>query len=120
MVGKTYVDNNDIVVNNAHYAFLQDGRFRNTQTNYYSSAAFWKLREVALTYNIPTKFFGGSKFVQRATVSLVGRNLLALRPKTNQWTDPEFANTTGHAIGTTDLGQSPPTRIMGFNVNLTF
>jgi TonB-linked SusC/RagA family outer membrane protein len=118
--GKTYVDNKDIVVNNAHYAFLQDGRFRNTQTNYYSSAAFWKLREVALTYNIPTKFFGGSKFVQRATVSLVGRNLLALRPKTNQWTDPEFANTTGNAIGTTDLGQSPPTRIMGFNVNLTF
>jgi len=118
--GKTYVDNNDIVVNNAHYAFLQDGRFRNTQTNYYSSAAFWKLREVALTYTVPKKLLGGGKYIQRASISLVGRNLLALRPKTNQWTDPEFANTTGNAIGTTDLGQSPPTRIMGFNVNLTF
>jgi TonB-linked SusC/RagA family outer membrane protein len=118
--GTTYVDNKDIVVNNAHYAFLQDGRFRNTQTNYYTSAAFWKLREVALTYNIPSKVFGGTKFIQRATVSLVGRNLLALRPSTNQWTDPEFSNTTGNDVGTTSVNQTPPTRIVGFNVNLTF
>ncbi|WP_373550937.1 SusC/RagA family TonB-linked outer membrane protein [Haliscomenobacter sp.] len=118
--GTTYVENTDIAVNNAHYAFLQDGRFRNTQTNYYSSAAFWKLREVALTYSVPKKLLGGGKFISRATVSLVGRNLLMLRPKTNQWTDPEFANTTGNAIGFTSVGQTPPTRIMGFNVNLTF
>ncbi len=118
--GTTYVENTDIAVNNAHYAFLQDGRFRNTQTNYYSSAAFWKLREVALTYSVPKKLLGGGKFISRATVSLVGRNLLMLRPKTNQWTDPEFANTTGNAIGFTSIGQTPPTRIMGFNVNLTF
>ena len=118
--GTTYVENTDIAVNNAHYAFLQDGRFRNTQTNYYSSAAFWKLREVALTYSVPKKLLGGGKFISRATVSLVGRNLLMLRPKTNQWTDPEFANTTGNDIGTTTVGQTPPTRIMGFNVNLTF
>ncbi len=118
--GTTYVENTDIAVNNAHYAFLQDGRFRNTQTNYYSSAAFWKLREIALTYSVPKKLLGGGKFISRATVSLVGRNLLMLRPKTNQWTDPEFANTTGNDIGTTTVGQTPPTRIMGFNVNLTF
>lgn len=116
--GTTYVDNKDIVVRNAHYAFLQDGAFRNAQTNYYSSAAFWKLREVALTYSVPSKVLG--KFVQRATVSLVGRNLLMLRPKTNQWTDPEFSNTTNNDVGTTSVNQTPPTRIMGFNVNLTF
>jgi TonB-linked SusC/RagA family outer membrane protein len=116
--GTTYVDNKDIVVRNAHYSFLQDGAFRNAQTNYYSSAAFWKLREVALTYSVPSKVLG--KFVQRATVSLVGRNLLMLRPKTNQWTDPEFSNTTNNDVGTTSVNQTPPTRIMGFNVNLTF
>lgn len=118
--GKTYVDNKDIAVVNAHYDFLQAGRFRNTQTNYYSSAAFWKLREIALSYEIPKKLLGGGKYIQRATISLVGRNLLMLRPKTNQWTDPEFSNTTGNAVGTTSLGQTPPTRVYGFNINLTF
>lgn len=115
-----YVDNNDITVTNAHYDFLQAGRFRNTQTNYYTSAAFWKLREVVLSYDLPQRWLGNGKVVKKASLSLIGRNLLMFRPKTNQWTDPEFANTTGNAVGTTTIGQTPPTRIYGFNVNLTF
>lgn len=118
--GKTYVDNTDIVVKDAHYAFLQASAFRAVQTNYYSSAAFWKLREVVLSYTVPASILGGTRFIKGATVSLVGRNLLMLRPKTNQWTDPEFSNTTGNAVGFTTLGQTPPTRVLGFNVNLTF
>lgn len=118
--GSKYVDNNNIVVTNAHYDFLQAGRFRNTQTNYYTSAAFWKLREVVLGYDIPQRWMGNGKIVKKASVSLIGRNLLMFRPKTNQWSDPEFSNTTGNAVGTTDIGQTPPTRIFGFNVNLTF
>lgn len=118
--GSKYVENTNIVVTNAHYDFLQAGRFRNTQTNYYTSAAFWKLREVVLSYDIPQRWLGNGKIVKKASVSLIGRNLLMLRPKTNWWTDPEFSNTTGNAVGTTTLGQTPPTRIFGFNVNVTF
>jgi hypothetical protein len=119
--GKTFIDNQNIVTINAHYSFLQDGgRFRTVNTNYYSSAAFWKIREVVLSYTLPASVFGNGKYVKGASVALVGRNLLMLRPSTNQWTDPEFANTTGNAVGLTSLGQSPPTRIFGFNVNLTF
>lgn len=118
--GSKYVDNNNIVVTNAHYDFLQAGRFRNTQTNYYTSAAFWKLREVVLSYDLPSKWLGNGKVIKKASVALIGRNLIMLRPKTNQWTDPEFSNTTGNATGTTDIGQTPPTRIFGFNVNVTF
>jgi TonB-linked SusC/RagA family outer membrane protein len=118
--GSKYVDNNNIVVTNAHYDFLQAGRFRNTQTNYYTSAAFWKIREVVLSYDLPQRWLGNGKVVKKASVSLIGRNLLMFRPKTNQWTDPEFSNTTGNATGTTDIGQTPPTRIFGFNVNVTF
>ena len=118
--GTTYVDNADIVIKDAHYSFLQASAFRAVQTNYYSSAAFWKIREVVLNYNVPAKLLGGGKYIKGASVSLVGRNLLMFRPKTNQWTDPEFSNTTGNAIGLTSLGQTPPTRIFGFNVNLTF
>lgn len=118
--GKTYIPNTDIVVTNAHYDFIQADRFRSVQSNYYTSAAFWKLREVALSYDIPTKLLGGGKYIQKATIALVGRNILMLRPKTNIWTDPEFSNTTDNANGTTTLAQSPPTRIYGFNINLTF
>lgn len=115
-----YVENKDIVVINNHYDFLQAGIFRNTQTNYYTSAAFWKLREVVLSYSLPQALMANSKIIKKATVSLIGRNLLMLRPSTNWWTDPEFSSTTGNAIGSTTISQTPPTRLMGFNVNLTF
>ncbi len=118
--GSKYVENTSIVVTNAHYDFLQAGRFRNTQTNYYTSAAFWKLRELVLSYDIPQRWLGSVKAIKKASIALIGRNLLTLRPKTNWWTDPEFSNTTGNAIGTTTIGQTPPTRIYGFNVNVTF
>jgi hypothetical protein len=115
-----FVDNNDIAVTNAHYDFLQAGRFRNTQTNYYTSAAFWKLRELVLSYDLPQRWLGNGQVIKKASVALIGRNLLMFRPETNQWTDPEFSNTTANAIGTTDIGQTPPTRLFGFNINLTF
>jgi hypothetical protein len=43
-----------------------------------------------------------------------------LRPKTNDWTDPEFSETNGNAVGRTSVGQTPPTRDYGFNVSVTF
>ena len=58
-----------------------------------TSAAFWKLREVSLSYDVPVKnILGGA--IKAAEIGIVGRNLLMLRPKTNVWTDPEF-NFTG-------------------------
>ena len=115
-----YVENKDIVVINNQYDFLQASSFRGTQTNYYTSAAFWKLREVVLAYDLPKNLMAKTKVIKKATVSLIGRNLLMLRPSTNWWTDPEFSSTTGNAIGSTTISQIPPTRLMGFNVNLTF
>jgi hypothetical protein len=118
--GKTYTPNTNVVINNAHYDFLQAAAFRSTQTNYYTSAAFWKLREVSLTYDVPQSWLSATKVIKHATIALVGRNLLMIRPKSNLWTDPEFTNTTENGNGTTTIGQLPPTRIYGFNVNLTF
>lgn len=115
-----YLENKDIVVINNQYDFLQASSFRGTQTNYYTSAAFWKLREVVLSYDLPKNLVTKTKAIKKATVSLIGRNLLMLRPSTNWWTDPEFSSTTGNAIGSTTISQIPPTRLMGFNVNLTF
>jgi hypothetical protein len=92
---------------------------------YLTSAAFWKLREVTLSYNVPVKnILGGA--IKGLEVGLVGRNLLMFVPKTNVWTDPEFngsaATQSGatNNVGYTTVYQTPPTRVYGFSVKLTF
>lgn len=115
-----YVENKDVVTNNNHYDFPQSAAFRNTATNYYTSAAFWKLREVVLSYEIPANVIAKTKAIKKASISLIARNVLMLRPETNWWSDPEFSSTTGNAVGSTTISQTPPTRLLGFNVNLTF
>jgi hypothetical protein len=91
------------------------------QSTYLTSAAFWKLRELSLSYNVPVKnILGGA--IRDAEIGIVGRNLIMLRPKTNMWTDPEFNSRSGNsnAMGYTTVDQTPPTRIYGFSVKLTF
>ncbi len=95
--------------------------YNGVATPYLVSAAFWKLREVSIGYDIPVNKFGNFKGIKKATFSLIGQNLLMIRPKTNQWTDPEFSlNGTSNAVGATDDAQTPPTRRYGFSLNVTF
>jgi hypothetical protein len=39
-------------------------------------------------------------------------------PKTNEFTDPEFSNTTDNAQGVTNVNSLPPTRIFGASLNI--
>jgi hypothetical protein len=68
---------------------------------------------------MPSDIFGKSG-IKGASVSITGRNLFTWLPKTNQWTDPEFSNTTGNAQGVNTRNNTPPTRIFGANVTLNF
>ena len=87
---------------------------------YVTSAAFVKLREIALTYDIPKTLLGNQKVFRGLTVSLIGRNLFMWRPKTNIWSDPEFStNATGNAVGYTTEFQTPPTRILSATISAT-
>jgi hypothetical protein len=87
---------------------------------YVTSAAFWKLRELALSYDIPKAAFGSQKILRGLSFSLIGRNLFMWRPKTNQWSDPEFStNATGNAVGYTTEFQTPPTRIISASIKAT-
>jgi hypothetical protein len=56
--------------------------------------------------------------VKSANLALVGRNLFMFLPDTNEWTDPEFANTTGNAQGVSGLDNTPPTRIIGLSLTV--
>jgi TonB-linked SusC/RagA family outer membrane protein len=92
----------------------------NVQSLYYSSANFWKLREVSLSYSIPASVLAGQQIFKAATVTFSGRNLFLWTPKSNEYTDPEFGQSTGNGQGVNDTKNAPPSRIMGVTVNFTF
>jgi len=48
-----------------------------------------KLRDVNLTYTIPTKYVSKLRIVEGASITLSGRNLLMFTPKDNNFVDPE-------------------------------
>ena len=116
-----YEENTNIITKTAAQKFWYNGDINQVLSTYTSSAAAWKLREVSLSYNIPVRnILNGT--IKDAQIGIVGRNLLMLRPVTNMWTDPEF-NTLGgtsNIVGYTNVYQTPPTRIYGFSVKLTF
>jgi len=115
-----YVDNKDVLTNGGTATFWTNNTFQQVQSMYYTSAASWKLREVSLSYDVPAKVLQRAKIIKAATVTLSGRNLLMWVPKSNIYTDPEFSNTTGNAVGVNNTFNTPPTRIMGASINLTF
>ena len=114
-----YVENTSVSTSAGNFNFWPN-LYNSVGANYVVSAAAWKLREVVLTYTIPASVLDRTKFVKGASFSLTGRNLLMLRPKSNQWTDPEFSDTQGNGTGTTSLSQAPPTRIYGATLSVTF
>lgn len=119
--GSKYVPNTSVLTANGGYGFYENSNInRGVWSNYVTSAAAWKLREVALGYMVPSSILGRTKIVKGATVSLIARNLLTLLPKSNEWTDPEFSNTTGNASGVNNTNNLPPNRLYGFNVVFEF
>lgn len=110
---------NTSVYTPGNYNFFSLAINGNAQANYLSSGAFWKLRELVLGYNLPASLFGKSG-IKGGMFSLTGRNLVTWIPSSNQWTDPEFSNTTGNAQGVNGLGNTPPTRLFGANLTLNF
>ena len=114
-----YVQNTDVEVNDANFN-LFPGLFSNVASPCVESAAFWKVREIALSYNIPVQTFFGQKLVKSAVFTVSSRNPFMFRPKTNLWTDPEFSEDTSNAVGENSTNQAPPTRIWGANLNVTF
>jgi hypothetical protein len=117
--GSKYVDNTSIYMISGGYNFWSQTVNQNANTNYLVSGDFWKIREVSISYNMPAKWFGFTKnTIKGATFTLSGRNLFMFLPKTNEWTDPEFSNTTGNAQGVSGLDNTPTTRIFGASINI--
>jgi TonB-linked SusC/RagA family outer membrane protein len=116
-----YVQNTNVTTNQGGGSFWADGIRTNTGSNYVSSAAFWKIRELSLAYQVPAQWLvGHASFIKNASIALVGRNLFMFRASDNIYTDPEINVGTGNAQGVNNLNQTPPTRIYGFTATIGF
>lgn len=120
----TYIPNTEYMVKtqNGNAGFWSDGINRDVTSNYVTSADFWKLREIALSYNVPTSAVRKLKAFKAITVSVQARNLLLFMAKDNYYTDPEYsdAGNDNNGIGLTGLGQTPPSRYYGGTVTFKF
>ncbi|MDL5514201.1 SusC/RagA family TonB-linked outer membrane protein [Arenibacter sp. M-2] len=80
-------------------------------------ASYVKLREVALTYNLPSKLLA-STFLTNASLSVIGSNLWII-DKNLPHADPESGLSAGNLQGYS-VGSLPTTRDLGVNLKLQF
>ena len=116
----TYAPNTSISVQDGNYGFWQTSQFQSTNSPWVTSGAFWKLREVNLTFTLD-KFIKNKKYIKGLAVALTGRNLFIWVPKENTYTDPEFSDTlpTSSARGFSDINELPGTRVFGGSLKVT-
>jgi TonB-linked SusC/RagA family outer membrane protein len=84
---------------------------------YIYDASYVKLREVVLSYSIPSNILGKS-FVAGATINLIGSNLWIIH-KNLPYSDPEANQSSGNLQGW-QSGALPSTRNFGISVNVQF
>jgi outer membrane receptor protein involved in Fe transport len=80
-------------------------------------ASFIKLREVVLTYSLPSKLLSKT-FIKGVSLSAIGSNLWIIL-KNLPYADPESGMTAGNIQGYT-TGSLPTTRDFSFNLKLDF
>lgn len=128
-----YIENKDVPVSNAGKDLFS--RFGNATIHTVSSAAYWKIREIALQYELPLK----GKFIKRLTGSVYGRDLFSFYPHSNVYGDPVASQGPGLAVNTvatsgvlrgsssnnvsgnsSESNAGPGTILYGFTFGLTF
>lgn len=116
----TYVENTNITTQDGNVNFWTQ-TMRNLSNYSVNSAAFWKIRELSINYEVPASALAlTNDLVKSFRIGFVGRNLFMFLPKNNLYADPEFNSGTGNAVGLNTSGQTPATRIYGLNVTVTF
>ena len=113
-----YVENTNIPVQNGRQSYWTD-TYNDVKENYVIDATAFKIRELALTYTLPSTLMKNTP-LQKVSVGLIARNLYTLLPAENAFSDPEFNNSNSNAIGVGGYFQMPPTRSFGVNLNIEF
>ena len=108
------IDESDI--NAGNYTF--SSAYGEADKSYIYDASYIKLRELALTYSIPTKTFGHSG-IKGIDISLTGRNLWIIH-KNEPYADPEQGQASGNASIGFQNGAYPSVRALGANLKVRF
>ncbi len=103
---------------NTTKVFVQDyvSKYYNVQESNLMSKTFGKLRQVVVTYDLPSSLLANS-FIRKVSVSLIGRNLLYFYGD-KRFKDVDLDQYNGY-VERTGL-QSPTVRSYGLNLNATF
>ncbi|MCO5242212.1 MAG: SusC/RagA family TonB-linked outer membrane protein [Chitinophagaceae bacterium] len=91
---------------------------REALDDYLYDGSFIKLRNISLTYNLPNSVLNSVRFINGASVSLIGSNLALLMTHAKH-IDPDGNYTTGNAQGI-EASNLPPIRSYGVNIKLKF
>jgi len=83
------------------------------------NAGFWKLRQVSIGYDF-TKHISKAKFIKGIKVNLVANNVLILKKWTENMDPENVANISDNETGLDFWTPLPPTRSVGFNLNIKF
>ncbi|OUR91386.1 hypothetical protein A9Q87_10520 [Flavobacteriales bacterium 34_180_T64] len=127
-----YVENTNIPITDGLQDYWTDV-YNEIKENYVRDATALKVREISLSYDLPKKFLDKT-LIHSVRFGLVGRNLFTWLPKENRFSDPEFKNlqsrsrtsagntvaVSGNAVGIGGYLQGPPTKSIGFSLNVEF
>ena len=83
------------------------------------NAGFWKLRQVSVGYDF-TKHISKAKFIKGIKANLVANNVLILKKWTENMDPENVANISDNETGLDFWTPLPPTRSVGFNLNIKF
>ncbi|HEX5555830.1 MAG TPA: SusC/RagA family TonB-linked outer membrane protein [Chitinophagaceae bacterium] len=114
-----YIPNDKYYVADGNATFWTNEQYAAAGTTYIENAAFWKLRNISLSYDFQS-LIPNIHWMTGLTFTIMAKNLLMLRPSQNVWTDPEFNYNSGNEQGFTDYQQLPPTRQFGFSLDVKF
>ncbi|GGE94934.1 SusC/RagA family TonB-linked outer membrane protein [Hymenobacter cavernae] len=120
--GTTYVPNTSGLTPGGSEFWSSAAYNTTVSENYVTSGKFFKIRELSLSYALPTALVSRVGFIKGASVNLFGRNIFTWVPKANIYTDPEFSNATTNpnAVGINSYFQTPPTKFYGATLSATF
>lgn len=100
-----FVENHNVAVSNAGNELFS--RFADATIHTISSANYWKIREVALQYDLPVN----RKFIKRVSASVYGRDLFSFYPPSNIYGDPVATNGPGlRTSQPSAVGGRPPSQ----------
>lgn len=112
-----YVENTHVV--HAYYKYAGNGWNPNPQPDAIFENSWVKLRELSLSYRLPSSVMNKLSFLQNVDVSVIGRDLFYIYDTMPDKINPEGLNGVGDAAYVI-AGALPGTRSFALNLKVTF